>query len=241
MSRQVVLDTETTGLEPTQGHRIIEIGCIELKNRRRTERVFHQYLNPERDIEEGAFGVHGIRAADLAEKPLFKSIAAEFIAFIHDSEVIIHNAPFDVAFINNELERLGKEWGRLEDHCTVTDTLRLARELYPGQKNSLDALCARYAVDNSRRDVHGALLDARILSDIYLAMTGGQASLLPEEHAAVYDGGIREHNQLEDRRRRLRTIGPNAEELAAHRRRLETIDRASGGRCLWRGSAPESK
>ena len=163
--RKIILDTETTGLEPKQGHRIIEIGCIELINRRKTERNFHQYLNPERDIEDGAFNIHGLSNEFLSDKSRFADIAQEFIDFIKDGELIIHNAPFDVGFINAELKLLGKKWGKIEDYCTVFDTLLLAREKHPGQKNNLDALCKRYEVDNSQRDLHGALLDAQILLD----------------------------------------------------------------------------
>lgn len=231
--RQIVLDTETTGLE-VENHRIIEIGCVEIRNRRRTDRVFHHYVNPEQEIEEGAYEVHGISRADLAGKPLFRDIARDLLDFLKDGEVIIHNADFDEGFINKELARLGPEWGRLRDHCTITDSLKLARELHPGQKNSLDALCTRYGVDNSTRDVHGALLDARILADVYLAMTGGQATLLLEEESAAAASGGKAHKLLTEQRQRLRTIPPTAEELAAHRERLEALDAMSGGRCLWR-------
>ena len=179
--RQIVLDTETTGLEPKQGHRIIEIGCVELNNRRKTNNHYQQYLNPEREIEDGAYDVHGISNEFLADKPVFADAAQEFIDFIRDSELIIHNAPFDVGFINAELKRLGRQWGKVEDHCTVVDTLLMAREMHPGQKNSLDALCKRYEIDNSQRDLHGALLDAQILLDVYLVMTGGQTDLLLHE------------------------------------------------------------
>ena len=160
--RQIILDTETTGLEPEQGHRIIEIGCVEVINRRKTEAKFHHYLNPEREIEDGAFDIHGLTGEFLADKPLFEDIARELIDFVRDGEVVIHNAPFDVAFIDAELKRMGKPWGKLEDYCQILDTLTMARELHPGQKNSLDALCARYNVDNSHRELHGALLDAQI-------------------------------------------------------------------------------
>lgn len=231
--RQIVLDTETTGLEAEE-HRIIEIGCIELRNRRRTEREFHHYLDPQRDIEEGAFAVHGISRAQLAGKPLFADIARDFLEFIRDSEVIIHNAPFDLQFLNRELARLGPDWGRFEDHCSVIDTLALARSLHPGQKNSLDALCARYSVDNSARDKHGALLDARILGDVYLAMTGGQAALLLDEDSGPQPAGGRAHRSFEGRPASLRVIQPSPAELAAHRARLETLDADSGGACLWR-------
>jgi len=230
--RQVILDTETTGLEPAKGHRIIEIGCVEIKNRRRSERVFHQYVNPGRDIEDGAYAVHGISNEFLVDKPDFSDIARDLIDFIRDSEVIIHNAPFDVAFINAELKQLGKKWGRLEDYCRITDTLVMARELHPGQKNSLDALCSRYQIDNSQRDLHGALLDAQILLDVYLAMTGGQASLSLDEVQSD-ETGIVTHKMVDRNRAPLKLIEPTDEELLAHQLRLQSIDRDSGGKCVW--------
>src|SRR3979490_678367 len=174
--RQVVLDTETTGLEVEQQHRVIEIGCVELFNRRLTGRRFHQYLNPERDIEEGALQVHGLTRERLAKEPTFSQVHLEFLEFIRDAELIIHNAPFDVAFLNAELARIELAH-TVTDLCRVLDTLGLARQMPPGQRNTLDALCKRYSVDNSHRDYHGALLDARILAEVYLAMTGGQAML----------------------------------------------------------------
>ena len=232
--RQIVLDTETTGLEPLQGHRIIEIGCVELHNRRKTERQFHYYLNPDRDVEDGAYDVHGLGNEFLSDKPRFSDIAQEFIDFIRDSELIIHNAPFDIAFLNAELGKLGSQWGRVENYCTITDTLLMARELHPGQKNNLDALCQRYKIDNSQRDLHGALLDAQILVDIYLAMTGGQADLSLDDHFAGTRASTIKPRKLDPARPRLSVIQPTAEELAAHRRRLEAIDKASGGKCVWK-------
>jgi DNA polymerase III subunit epsilon len=230
--RQIILDTETTGLEPGDGHRIIEIGCVEIRNRRKSERMFHQYLNPHRLIDDGAFEVHGISNEFLADKPVFADIAQDLIDFIRDSEVIIHNAPFDIAFINAELKLLGKKWGKLEDYCRITDTLVMARELHPGQKNSLDALCSRYQIDNSQRDLHGALLDAQILLDVYLAMTGGQGSLSLEDEQTRQDGQVI-HRLLERDRGGLRTIAPTTEELQAHQQRLEAINKDSGGKCIW--------
>lgn len=230
--RQIVLDTETTGLDPAQGHRIIEIGCVELVNRRLTDNRYHVYLNPEREIDQGAVDVHGIDNDFLADKPKFADIADDFLAFVKDSEVIIHNAPFDVGFINAELGRLGSDYGRLEDHCRVFDTLTLARRKHPGQRNSLDALCKRYQIDNSHRELHGALLDAEILAAVYLAMTGGQVTLgldsLPADTAAAAGAsrGSRPRPALK------RVTCPEAE-LEAHRQRLEAIDQASGGNCLW--------
>lgn len=232
--RHIVLDTETTGLEPASGHRIIEIGAIEMINRRRTDREFHQYLNPEREIEDGAYDVHGLSMEFLSGKPLFRDIVRDFLDFIRDGELIIHNAPFDVAFLNAELQRLGPEWGRIEDYCEVIDTLKLARELHPGQKNSLDALCARYKVDNSSRDLHGALLDAGILLDVYLAMTGGQASLSLGGSSTKNDNARKIEQRIDTDRPELRIIEPSPEELRLHEQRLQDIDRESEGKCLWK-------
>lgn len=231
--RQIVLDTETTGLEFKQGHRIIEIGCVEIMDRRRTNRHFHQYINPEREIDDGAFEVHGISNEFLADKPAFRDIAADFMDFIRGSELIIHNAPFDIGFLNNELELLGPEWGTIESVAGVIDTLIMARERHPGQKNSLDALCQRYHVDNSQREQHGALLDAQILLDVYLAMTGGQATL----SLGDADGGSHDYSakirRLDPDRAPLRIIEPGSDEIAAHQRRLERIHEISGGNCIW--------
>lgn len=231
--RQIVLDTETTGLEYKQGHRIIEIGCVELLNRKKTEQYFHQYINPEREIDDGAFEVHGISNESLTDKPGFRDIAAEFIDFIRDSELIIHNAPFDIGFLNNELEMLGPEWGRIEDYCKITDTLVMAREKHPGQKNSLDALCQRYSVDNSQRDLHGALLDAGILLDVYLAMTGGQATLILDDNISEQSNSGNHVMRIDPDRPRLRVIEPSDDELEAHKNRLESIRENSGGKCIW--------
>ena len=223
--RQVVLDTETTGLEPGRGHRIIEIGCIEMKDRRNTGRVLHYYINPEREIEDDAIEIHGLTADQLEGEPVFEDVADPLIDFIRDSEVIIHNAPFDVAFINAELSRLGDEWGRLEDYCSVTDTLEMARELHPGQRNSLDALCQRYGIDNSHRSLHGALLDAEILLDVFLALTGGQSSLLLDrEEERDTRSGLQVANPVQ-RHTSLKIVEPTKEELAAHRRMLERLNR----------------
>lgn len=232
--RQIVLDTETTGLEPAEGHRIIEIGCIELENRRATGRRFHQYLQPDRAIDEGAVEVHGITNEFLADKPRFQDIVHDFLDFVRDAELVIHNAPFDVGFLNHELGRL-ERCGRIEDHCSVLDTLAMARKLHPGQKNSLDALCKRYAVDNSRRELHGALLDAEILADVYLAMTGGQTSLSLEGAAneTIVTTAASSIRRLSAARARLRVIHASSGESAAHSTRLEQIDAASGGHCVW--------
>ncbi|MBT7950626.1 MAG: DNA polymerase III subunit epsilon [Gammaproteobacteria bacterium] len=231
--RQVILDTETTGLEPKQGHRIIEIGCVEIINRRKTDRMFHQYLNPQREIEDGAFDIHGLSNEFLVDKPLFADVAQELIDFIRDSEVIIHNAPFDLAFIDAELNRLGKQWGKTENYCQVLDTLPMARELHPGQKNSLDALCSRYEVDNSQRELHGALLDARILLDVYLAMTRSQASLLLDDEDNKDSDDVETRFRFTSDRAALKVIEPDEEELLAHAQRLKHIEKESGGNCLW--------
>ncbi len=174
--RQIVLDTETTGLEASRGHRIIEIGAVELVNRRFSGKTFHQYINPEREIDAGALEVHGIGRDFLADKPVFTDIATEFLNFVAGAELVIHNAPFDIGFLNYELELMGDQVS-MSERCTILDSLALARQIHPGQRNSLDALCKRYAVDNSARELHGALLDAEILADVYLIMTGGQVSL----------------------------------------------------------------
>lgn len=231
--RQIVLDTETTGLEPSQGHRIIEIGCVELVNRRHTRRNFHQYLQPDREIDEGAIEVHGITNEFLADKPRFSDIVEDFLTFIKGAELVIHNAPFDVGFINHELKRLDGGPGCLEDHCTVLDTLALARRLHPGQKNNLDALCRRYDIDNSNRELHGALLDAEILADVYLTMTGGQTSLSLEGQEAERTGsGAQAIRRLDPGRPRLAVVRATAEELEAHRRYLESIA-ADAEVCAW--------
>lgn len=235
MTRQVVLDTETTGLDPAQGHRIIEIGCIELADRRHTGNRFHQYINPERAIDEGAVEVHGISNEVLADKPFYGDIAAAFLDFVRGAELIIHNAPFDVAFLDAELAWLGTEWGCLQEYCTVRDSLVLARERHPGQRNGLDALCKRYEIDNSGREVHGALLDAQLLADVYLAMTGGQTALdlgtaVPAASSASGNRG--------GRRGVVPVIRANDAEADAHEARLEEIAEASGQGCLWLEPAP---
>jgi DNA polymerase-3 subunit epsilon len=232
--RQIVLDTETTGLEPSQGHRIIEIGCVELVNRRLTGNHYHQYIQPDREIDEGAIEVHGISNEFLMDKPLFADVVEDFMDFVRGAELVIHNAPFDVGFINHELKLLKGSQGKLETHCTVLDTLALARKMHPGQKNSLDALCKRYEVNNSHRELHGALLDAEILADVYLLMTGGQTSLLlgglGDESQSSVDGGIR---RLANDRPRLKVVKAMDEEQTAHEARLLFINEASGGKCLW--------
>ncbi|MEM0952642.1 MAG: DNA polymerase III subunit epsilon [Pseudomonadota bacterium] len=235
--RQIVLDTETTGLETSQGHRIIEIGCVELMNRRLTGQHYHQYINPQREIDQGAIEVHGITNEFLSDKPLFQQIADDFLAFVDGAELIIHNAPFDVGFINSELERLGKKAGVIESRCEVIDTLVMARKKHPGQRNNLDALCARYTVDNSQRDLHGALLDAEILADVYLAMTGGQttfqlgASGDGDNAGAQAAGGA---FRLPSNRPSLRVIRASDEERESHRQTLEEIGSSGSTEVLWR-------
>jgi DNA polymerase-3 subunit epsilon len=232
--RQVVLDTETTGLEVEQQHRIIEIGCVELFNRRLTGRTFHRYLNPERDIDQGAEQVHGLTRARLAKEPTFSQVHPEFLEFIRDAELIIHNAAFDIAFLNAELSRSAHAH-KVDDLCRVLDTLALARQMHPGQRNSLDALCKRYSVDNSHRDFHGALLDARILAEVYLAMTGGQAVLtLSAESDTARSRARQTAPSRYAEGARIIVIRPDENELAAHEHVLALLDKASGGQTVWR-------
>jgi DNA polymerase-3 subunit epsilon len=231
--RQIVLDTETTGLDPGSGHRIIEIGCIEIANRRTTDRRYHQYINPEREIDSGAIEVHGLTTEFLATKPKFDEVVEEFLDFVRGAELIIHNAPFDTAFIDHELKLSGEAWGSVLDHCRVFDTLVLARELHPGQRNNLDALCRRYEVDNTHRDLHGALLDAELLADVYLAMTGGQVDLQLAAEASTDPGTVLAAADARPVRSGIPVIAPTADELAAHRSNLEGIDEVSGEGCLW--------
>ncbi|MEQ1558834.1 MAG: DNA polymerase III subunit epsilon [Methyloglobulus sp.] len=238
-NRIVVLDTETTGLNPQDGHRIIEIGCVELINRRLTGNRFHAYINPDRDIDAGAIEVHGITSQFLEDKPRFTDIVADFIAFIKDAELVIHNAPFDVGFINYELSLLTDKSkidkaSTVRDFSTVFDTLAYARQKHPGQRNSLDALCKRYSIDNSHRELHGALLDAEILADVFLLMTGGQFSLLDEgEKAEQESGKIHKPKQLASNRPSLTIIYCNEQELVEHQQRLSAVEKA-GGLCVWK-------
>ena len=234
--RQVILDTETTGLEPEQGHRIIEVGCIEVVNRRRTGRKFHRYLWPDREIDAGALQVHGLSEEFLRGQPRFADIAAELLEFIRGAELVIHNAPFDVAFLDAEFRRLA-EPTTVGAHCTVLDTLQLARRMHPGQRNGLDALCKRYSVDNSHRDLHGALLDADLLLEVYLAMTGGQGALTLGETAErpEANSGVR---RAERPAGTLVVRRADAAEVAAHEARLAALDKASGGRTVWRAFEP---
>jgi DNA polymerase-3 subunit epsilon len=230
--RQIILDTETTGLSPKQGHRIIEIGCVEMVNRRITNRNFHQYLQPDRQIDPGAARVHGITNDQLQGKPRFVDIVDEFMDFIKGAELVIHNAPFDVGFINHELQLLNQNRQQLEASCTILDTLALAKKLHPSQKNNLDALCKRYNINNSNRQLHGALLDSEILAEVYLAMTGGQVSLLSSGNAQQVEG---ENiiKPISSNRAKLKLITPNKQELELHQQFLSRIDKASKGKCLW--------
>lgn len=232
--RQIVLDTETTGLELAEGHRIIEIGCVELVDRRLTRNNFHQYLQPDREINQGAVQVHGITDEFLRDKPRFADIAEDFIGYVRDAELIIHNAPFDVGFLNHELGLWREDAEPIDKLCRITDTLVMARSLHPGQRNSLDALCKRYEVDNSQRDLHGALLDAEILANLYLAMSGGQVSLAfgTQDGSGMGRVGAGPH-RLAAPWPPLVVVRADAVELAAHQARLAAINAASGGECLW--------
>jgi DNA polymerase-3 subunit epsilon len=229
--RQVILDTETTGLEVQRGHRLVEIGCIELVQRRPTGRTFHTYLNPERPMDEGARAVTGLDDDFLADKPRFADVVAEFLEFIDGAEVVAHNAAFDAGFIDAELARAGVARARLADYAGVLDTLALAREKYPGQRNSLDALCKRLGVDNSHRDLHGALIDASLLADVYLALTAGQGQFGFEQgtvqvDVAVVDAAVRLHA-------RPRVLRADEADLVRHAARLAAIEKASRGACVW--------
>jgi DNA polymerase-3 subunit epsilon len=233
--RQIVLDTETTGLELSEGHRIIEIGCVELVHRRLSGRTWHRYLRPEREVDPAALAVHGITNEFLASQPRFADIAEELLEFIGGAELVIHNAPFDVGFLDAELSRFAA--GRtIVGLCKVLDTLALARQMHPGQRNSLDALCKRYGVDNSQRELHGALLDARILADVYLAMSGGQAALRLEREPAdagpAGDGPPAVRDKVH-----IPVITASPAELEAHERVLDAIERTAGGRVLFRAAA----
>lgn len=231
--RQIVLDTETTGLEVRQGHRLIEIACVEMIERRPTGKYYQTYLNPDRAIDEGARQVTGIEDEFLLDKPRFADVVEEFLAFIDGAELIIHNATFDVGFINGELARLGPSFGRLEDRSSILDTLMMARERYPGQRNSLDALCKRLGVDNSARDLHGGLIDAQLLADVYLAMTSGQVVLdLGFVGAQEQGTTVTLTPMVLDRRPRV--LHASADEIATHEKRLDGLDKSAGGTSVWR-------
>ncbi|MBN8411321.1 DNA polymerase III subunit epsilon [Halomonas denitrificans] len=245
--RQIVLDTETTGIETRDGHRMIEIGAVEMINRRLTGNTYHQYINPERDIDAEAIGIHGITNERVANEPVFADVAAEFWDFIRGAELVIHNAPFDVGFIDHEFSLLKATRpdlypGPVRQHCGVLDTLTMARELHPGQRNSLDALCKRYDIDNGHRVLHGALLDAEILADVYLAMTGGQTALTldagddKDQQAAV--PGELSVRRLSLDAGRLTVIRPDEDEQQAHLAKLDAV-RSKAGQCHWDHLAPE--
>lgn len=239
MKRQIVLDTETTGLEPQEGHRIIEIGGVELIDRKPTGRHFHKYINPDREIDDGALEVHGITQAFLRDKPRFSEIADELVEFLRDSELVIHNAPFDVSFLDYEFSQISGCGQRIDDLCKVTDSLALARHKHPGQKNSLDALCRRYGVDNTARQLHGALLDAEILADVYLAMTGGQTALFANsQHDDLGNENAETFVPLSDDRPRLRVIVADGQELEAHEAMLDQLGGESRP-CVWRRAPAE--
>lgn len=233
MHRQIILDTETTGISVDEGHRIIEIGCIEMMDRKLTGNHFHQYINPDREVEAGALAVHGISNEFLSDKPFFKDVADQFMDFVSGAELIIHNAPFDVSFINLELRLMESKWKKINDQCRIIDTLLMARKLHAGQRNSLDALCKRYSVDHSKRELHGALLDAHLLAQVYLAMTGGQGSffdaLVEQENFSV------RNNQTESSatfiHHEVTLLKATDEELAEHEAYLRMMEQT--GKCLW--------
>ena len=231
--RQIVLDTETTGLDPKDGHRIIEIGCVELVDRRLTGNDYHQYLQPDRLIDEGAMKVHGITNEYLADKPRMGDVAEDFLDYVRGAELIIHNAPFDVGFINQEFRLLGASWKNIESHCQIFDSLELARRLRPGQRNNLDALCRAYEIDNSNLELHGALLDARILAEVYLALTGGQTSLSLGGDEAETEGAVSRTIQKINKTASLKVIQANADESTDHEAMLKMISKASNGSLLW--------
>ncbi|GEK11693.1 DNA polymerase III subunit epsilon [Pseudoalteromonas peptidolytica] len=232
-TRQIVLDTETTGIDPKAGHRIIEIGCVELVNRRLTGNNFHVYINPQRDIEEEAIDVHGITNEFLRGKPFFHQVAQEFFDYIKGAQLVIHNAPFDVGFMDHEFAKLNQGFPATHEYCQVLDTLVMARDLHPGQKNSLDALCRRYDIDNSKRTLHGALLDSEILADVYLSMTGGQKKLnLANQNKGNQANSAGSIIRLDSNRPALKVLRASADEELAHSERLELVNKACG-QSLW--------
>jgi len=229
--RQIVLDTETTGLDPKQGNRIIEIGCVEIINRKITDNTYHQYIQPDRESEEGAFEVHGISTEFLADKPRFADIIEDFMKFINGAELIIHNAPFDIGFLDHELSMVDPVWGKVSDHCQVTDSLVMARRKHPGQKNNLDALCKRYEVNNARRELHGALLDSELLAEVYLRLTGGQETLaLGAEGSSSQPGQVSPVRRVDSNRPQLHVLRADIEELKLHEERLDILGEA----CIWK-------
>jgi len=236
--RQIVLDTETTGIDPKEGHRIIEIGCVEVVNRRLTGNHFHVYINPGRHIEQEAIEVHGITNEFLADKPTFSQVAQEFVSFIKGAQLVIHNAPFDVGFMDHEFGMEASTKGVITNQiCDVLDTLTLARQMHPGQKNNLDALCKRYGIDNSHRTLHGALLDAEILADVYLLMTGGQTKLKLASSSGS-DADSTAIRRIKRSANKLKVIKATADEITQHEARLDIVEKA-GGKCLWRPQPEE--
>jgi DNA polymerase III subunit epsilon len=232
--RQIVLDTETTGIDPKQGHRIIEIGCVELINRKLTGNHYHQYINPQRVVEQEAIAVHGITNEFLEDKPVFKDVYDDFMQFIEGAELVIHNAPFDVGFIDHELKIIGRgKWKNTATHCTVLDTLALARKMFPGQKNNLDALCRRFGIDNSHRSLHGALLDSEILADVFLLMTGGQKDLklAEDDNSEANSYKIKPINR--NLINQLKVVKANQQELKDHQDRLSFLENKSGKPAIW--------
>lgn len=233
--RQIILDTETTGLEPSRGHKIIEIGCVEMIDRKLTGNHFHRYLNPQRAIDEGAIEVHGITNEFLQDKPLFKDVVDDFINYVKGAELIIHNAPFDIGFLDHELKSLSNDKRKMDDYCSVLDTLVLARQMHPGQKNSLDALCKRYFIDNSHRELHGALMDSEILAEVYLGMTGGQTDLTLT-HKQDYLKANRDSegiHRLAENRVPFKVLKASENELEAHQKYLLALSESSGGKVIW--------
>lgn len=230
--RQIILDTETTGIDPKAGHRIIEIGCVEMINRRLTGNNFHVYIDPRREIEDEAIGVHGITNEFLQGKPLFKDIADEFFDYIRGGELVIHNAPFDIGHMDNEFGKLWQDWTQTADFCGIVDTLVMARDKHPGQKNSLDALCRRYEIDNTHRSLHGALLDSEILADVFLRMTGGQGDL--DLAQQLKSAGLSNIDKSTVKQRKLKIVFAEQNELEAHESRLDLVEK--NGACLWRNS-----
>ncbi|GGW76723.1 DNA polymerase III subunit epsilon [Alteromonas halophila] len=238
--RQIVLDTETTGIDPKEGHRIIEIGCVEVVNRRLTGNHFHVYINPGRHIEQEAIDVHGITNEYLSDKPVFADVAEDFIQFIRGAQLVIHNAPFDVGFMDHEFGMEPKTRSvRTADICDVLDSLTLARQKHPGQKNNLDALCKRYGIDNSHRTLHGALLDAEILADVYLMMTGGQKALNLSGQGNGDDTGQADAvRRVQRTTNKLKVIQASADEITQHEARLDIVEK-SAGNCLWRSATSD--
>ena len=233
MSRQIVLDTETTGIDPLNGHKLIEIGCVEMINRRLTGKTYHQYINPQRDIEQEAINIHGITNEFLTDKPIFSQVADEFCCFVDGAELIIHNAPFDLGFLNNELKNISSTFGLVESRCSIIDTLALARSKHPGQRNSLDALCRRYGVDNSHRELHGALLDSEILADVYLLLTGGQKGLALDDSDEDGDNPSGEKIRRIAVDVKLAVTFASASELASHMDYLQLLEKKTNEPSLW--------